>query len=71
MLNDTDDSLKVGRRVRGDVDLHSIFTGLIDEVRISKVIRYTEDGYAVPERHSRRMRTPSPSTILTRWSTGW
>lgn len=48
VLNDTDATLKVGRRVRGDADLHSIFTGLIDEVRISKVVRYTEAGYPVP-----------------------
>jgi hypothetical protein len=40
-------SLKVGRRVRGD-DHHSIFNGLIDEVRISKVIRYTEAGFPLP-----------------------
>jgi hypothetical protein len=40
-------TLKVGRRGRGDAT-HSIFNGLIDEVRISKVIRYTEAGFAVP-----------------------
>jgi hypothetical protein len=40
-------TLKVGRRGRGD-DLHSIFNGLIDEIRISKVLRYTEAGYTVP-----------------------
>jgi hypothetical protein len=40
-------TLKVGRRGRGG-DIHSIFNGLIDEVRISKVIRYTEAGYTVP-----------------------
>jgi hypothetical protein len=48
VLRDTDASLKVGRRVRGDAVTHSIFKGLIDEIRISKVIRYTEAGYAVP-----------------------
>jgi hypothetical protein len=47
-LNDTDASLKVGRRVRGIADRHSIFSGLIDEVRISRGLRYTEAGYAVP-----------------------
>lgn len=41
-------TLKVGRRGRGDADRHSIFNGMIDEVRISKVIRYTEAGYTVP-----------------------
>ena len=46
-INDSPDTLKVGRRTRGD-DTHSIFTGLIDEVRISNIIRYTEDGYDVP-----------------------
>lgn len=48
VLNDTDDSLKIGRRVRGAAGIHSIFSGLIDEVRISKVIRYTEAGFTVP-----------------------
>lgn len=47
VLRDTDATLKVGRRVRGG-DTHSIYKGLIDEVRISKVIRYTEAGFAVP-----------------------
>jgi Concanavalin A-like lectin/glucanases superfamily len=42
-------TLKVGRRGRGG-DIHSIFNGLIDEVRISKVIRYMEAGFAVPAR---------------------
>jgi hypothetical protein len=41
-------SLKVGRRGRGTVDQHSIWNGLIDEVRISKGLRYTEAGYTVP-----------------------
>jgi hypothetical protein len=40
-------SLKVGRRGRGGT-IHSIYNGLIDEVRISKVLRYTEAGYTVP-----------------------
>ena len=48
VLNDSPDTFKVGRRTRGG-DTHSIFTGLIDEVRISKVIRYTEAGFAVPK----------------------
>ena len=47
VLRSTDDSLKVGRRVRGG-DTHSIFKGLIDEVRISKVVRYTEAGFTLP-----------------------
>jgi hypothetical protein len=38
----TDASFKVGRRERGG-DTHSIFDGLIDEVRISKGLRYTKD----------------------------
>ena len=48
VLRDTAESLKVGRRVRGDAVTHSIYTGLIDEIRISKVIRYTEAGFALP-----------------------
>jgi len=40
-------TLKIGRRGRGAAD-HSIFNGLIDEVRISKVLRYDEKGFAVP-----------------------
>jgi hypothetical protein len=59
ILNDTDDSLKVGRRVRGHADLHSIFSGLIDEIRISKVIRYTGDGYTVPAKAF----TPDADTV--------
>jgi len=47
VLRDTDDTLKIGRRVRGG-DTHSIFKGLIDEVRISKILRYTEAGFALP-----------------------
>ncbi len=46
-VNNSLDTFKVGRRTRGG-DTHSIYTGLIDEVRISKVVRYTEDGYEVP-----------------------
>lgn len=46
-VNDSGDTLKVGRRTRGG-ETHSIFTGLIDEVRISNVIRYTDDGFTVP-----------------------
>jgi hypothetical protein len=45
-LNATGDTFKVGRRVRGDAT-HSIFDGLVDEVRVSKVIRYEGD-YAIP-----------------------
>jgi hypothetical protein len=41
-------TLKIGRRGRGDAERHSIFNGMIDEVRISKGIRYTEAGYTVP-----------------------
>jgi hypothetical protein len=41
-------TLKVGRRGRGDAERHSIFNGLIDEMRISKSLRYTEAGYTVP-----------------------
>jgi len=41
-LNDSPDTFKVGRRTRGG-DTHSIYAGLIDEVRISNVIRYTGD----------------------------
>ncbi|MBI2948637.1 MAG: hypothetical protein HYY23_13420 [Verrucomicrobia bacterium] len=48
VLNDSPDTFKVGRRTRGG-DTHSIFTGLIDEVRISKVIRYTEAGFPLPK----------------------
>ena len=48
VLNDSPDTFKVGRRTRGG-DTHSIFSGLIDEVRISKVIRYTEAGFALPK----------------------
>ncbi|PYI88818.1 MAG: hypothetical protein DME26_02715 [Verrucomicrobia bacterium] len=58
VLRDTDASLKVGRRVRGG-DTHSIYKGLIDEVRISKVIRYTEAGFAVPTSAF----TPDPGTV--------
>ena len=41
-LNDSPDTLKVGRRTRGD-DTHSAYIGLIDEVRISSSIRYDKD----------------------------
>jgi hypothetical protein len=41
-LNDSPDTLKVGRRTRGG-DTHSAYSGLIDEVRISNVIRYDKD----------------------------
>ena len=46
-LNDSPDTLKVGRRTRGD-DTHSAYSGLIDEVRISNAIRYDKD-FDVPE----------------------
>ena len=51
-------TLKVGRRGRGG-DQHSIFKGLIDEVRISKVLRYTEAGFDVPAREF----TPDADTV--------
>ena len=41
-LNVTSSTFKVGRRVRGEPS-HSIFFGLIDEVRVSKGLRYTKD----------------------------
>jgi hypothetical protein len=41
-LNATGATFKVGRRERGG-DTHSIFDGLIDEVRVSKTIRYQGD----------------------------
>jgi hypothetical protein len=41
-LNDSPDTFKVGRRERGG-DTHSIYSGLIDEVRVSNVVRYTGD----------------------------
>ena len=47
-LNVTNSTFKIGRRVRGDAVLHSIFDGLIDEVRISKGLRYTKD-FDVPD----------------------
>jgi hypothetical protein len=47
VLNNSPDTFKVGRRTRGG-DTHSIYTGLIDEVRVSKVVRYTEAGFDVP-----------------------
>jgi hypothetical protein len=46
-LNITDSTFKVGRRERGD-ETHSIFDGLVDEVRLSTGLRYTGD-YTVPE----------------------
>jgi hypothetical protein len=58
VLRDTDESLKVGRRTRGG-DTHSIFKGLVDEVRISKVIRYTEAGFALPSKAF----TPDADTV--------
>jgi len=45
--NDSPDTFKVGRRTRGGAT-HSIFTGLIDEVRVSNSIRYTQAGFKVP-----------------------
>ena len=52
-LNTTDSTFKVGRRVRGEsnpkaADTHSIFDGLIDEVRVSKRVRYKEKEFVVP-----------------------
>lgn len=49
VMNDSPDTFKVGRRTRGG-DTHSIYTGLIDEIRISKDIRYTEEGFEIPTR---------------------
>jgi hypothetical protein len=46
-LYDSPDTFKVGRRTRGG-DTHSIYKGLTDEVRISKVVRYTGD-FDVPD----------------------
>jgi hypothetical protein len=48
-LNDSPDTFKVGRRTRGD-DTHSIYSGLIDEVRVSSVVRYTGD-FDVPTQY--------------------
>jgi hypothetical protein len=48
VLNSTAAPLMVGRRVRGNAVLHSIYVGLITEIRISNVLRYTEAGFAVP-----------------------
>lgn len=44
---DTAETLKVGRRVRGDAT-HSSFEGFVDEVRISSIIRYDRDGFTLP-----------------------
>ena len=41
-LNVTSSTFKVGKRERGEPS-HSIFFGFIDEVRVSKVLRYTKD----------------------------
>jgi hypothetical protein len=51
-------TLKVGRRGRGDAT-HMSFIGLVDEVRISKVLRYTEDGFEVPKKAF----TPDADTV--------
>jgi hypothetical protein len=53
-------TLKIGRRGRGDAERHSIFNGLIDEVRVSKGLRYTEAGYTVPAVAF----TPDADTVL-------
>jgi hypothetical protein len=45
VLNDEDFPLQVGHRPDSPAQ---VFHGLIDEVRISKVLRYTEAGYTVP-----------------------
>jgi len=52
-------TLKIGRRGRGN-EIHSIFKGLIDEVRVSKVIRYDEKGFAVPTEEFK----PDADTVL-------
>lgn len=41
-VNDSTDTFKVGRRTRGGAS-HNVYYGLIDEVRVSSVIRYTGD----------------------------
>ena len=46
-LNDSLDTLKVGRRTRGGAT-HSAYIGLIDEVRISSTLRYDKD-FDVPK----------------------
>ena len=56
-VNDSPDTLKVGRRTRGD-ETHSSFEGFVDEVRISNIVRYTDDGFVpattafVPDEHT-------------------
>lgn len=51
-------TLKIGRRGRGG-ETHSFYVGLIDEVRISKVVRYTEAGFEVPKKRF----TPDADTV--------
>jgi hypothetical protein len=57
-LPDPPEPLRIGRRHNGS-DCHQPFSGLIDEVRISKVIRYDEKGYAVPTQEF----TPDADTV--------
>jgi hypothetical protein len=51
-------TLKIGRRGRGG-ETRSFYVGLIDEVRISKVVRYTEAGFDVPKKRF----TPDADTV--------
>lgn len=47
-VNDSPDTLKVGRRTRGD-ETNSSFEGLVDEVRLSNIIRYeAEESFPLP-----------------------
>ena len=46
-LPDPPEPLRIGRRHNGS-DCHQPFSGLIKEVRISKVVRYTEKGFDLP-----------------------
>ena len=46
-VRDTAETLKVGRRVRGN-ETNSSFEGFVDEVRISSILRYDRDGFALP-----------------------
>jgi hypothetical protein len=51
-------TLKIGRRGRGDAT-HYSFIGLVDEIRISKVVRYKEEGFEVPKKAF----TPDADTV--------
>ena len=45
--NNSPDTLKIGRRVRGD-ETHSSFEGFVDEVRVSSILRYEREGFPIP-----------------------